>query len=198
MLERISLIYHSANGFTNRVAKHIFDGLAAPTNRNARLLNVEFLSKDDWSYLRSSDAIILGAPTYFGGVSGQFKRFMDQTIDIWSSGDWKGKIAGGFVTAADARFDAFCSLNQMFVFAAQHGMQWANPLAFIPAEHHPKESSRVVVSYGIVVCGSREKVEIVLSKQEVALLKEFGLGFANAGCSGNLGQNFGSMGRTFP
>ena len=177
MTKSTAIVYHSANGFTNKVAKSIHAGLASRVNNSCRLLNVEFLTKDEWAYIESASGLIFGAPTYFGGVSGQFKRFMDQTIDIWAAGRWKGKAASAFVTAADVRFDAYCSLNQMFVFASQHAMRWINPLSYI-AQLQPAEMSRVVVSYGIVVCGTRDQVDVMLSKQEIALLREFGAGFA--------------------
>ncbi|HLH88296.1 MAG TPA: flavodoxin family protein [Xanthobacteraceae bacterium] len=176
MSQSTAIVYHSANGFTNKVARNIYAGVASKNNNKCRLLNVEFLTKDDWDYIHAASGLIFGAPTYFGGVSGQFKRFMDQTIDIWAEGGWRGKRASAFVTAGDIRFDAHGSLNQLFVFASQHGMQWFNPLSSI-SQSSAADSGRVVVSYGIAVCGTRNQIEIVLSKQEMGLLSDFGAEF---------------------
>jgi len=178
MAHRVGLVYHSTNGFTNKVAGHIYEGLTKSNQSECRMLNVEFLSTDDWEYITSADGLIFGTPTYFGGVSGQFKRFMDQTIGIWEKGDWHGKSAAGFVTAADVRFDAFCCLNQLLIFASQHGMKWVTPRFPAALKEPPHEISRIVVSYGLAVYGTRDqKIDVVMSKADIRQLNQFGNDF---------------------
>ena len=46
------------------------------------------------------DAIIVGAPTRFGGVPGQMRTFWDQTGGLWMKGALVGKVASMFTSTA--------------------------------------------------------------------------------------------------
>jgi NAD(P)H dehydrogenase (quinone) len=46
------------------------------------------------------DAIIVGAPTRFGGVPGQMRTFWDQTGQLWMQGKLVGKLASMFTSTA--------------------------------------------------------------------------------------------------
>ena len=46
------------------------------------------------------DGFIMGSPTYLGGVSGQFKTFMDATGRLWRTQGLKGKLAAGFTVSS--------------------------------------------------------------------------------------------------
>jgi hypothetical protein len=76
--------------------------------------------------LELADAIIFGAPTYMGSVSGPFKTFMDSTSKSYSTGAWKDKIAAGFTNSASRSGDKLATLTQFAILAAQHGMHWVN------------------------------------------------------------------------
>lgn len=53
-----------------------------------------------WEALQAADAIIMGSPTYMGGVSWQFKKFADASSKLWFSQTWKHKVAAGFTNSA--------------------------------------------------------------------------------------------------
>ncbi len=74
--------------------------------------------------LDAADAIVFGAPTYMGSVSGPFKTFMDWSSKAWFARTWSGKIAAGFTNSASQSGDKLNSLVQLAIFAAQHGMIW--------------------------------------------------------------------------
>jgi len=74
--------------------------------------------------LAAADAIIFGCPTYMGSVSAPFKAFMDASVRVWQAGAWRDKVAGAFVCSANPSGDKLQSLQQLAVFAAQHGMIW--------------------------------------------------------------------------
>ena len=76
--------------------------------------------------LELADAIIFGAPTYMGSVSGPFKTFMDSTSKSYSTGAWKDKIAAGFTNSASRSGDKLATLIQFAILAAQHGMHWVS------------------------------------------------------------------------
>ena len=80
------------------------------------------------------DGLILGSPTYLGGVSGPFKAFMDATGRMWKHQPLRGKLASGFTVSSLPAGDKQSTLLSMFVFAMQHGMIWmGNPI--IPEQH---------------------------------------------------------------
>ena len=79
-----------------------------------------------WDELAESDALIFGCPTYMGGPSAQFKAFQDLTSSkVFGAGFlWKNKIAAGFTNSAARSGDKLATLQQLSIFAAQHGMYW--------------------------------------------------------------------------
>lgn len=84
--------------------------------------------------LPAYDGLVLGSPTYLGGVSGPFKSFMDATGRLWRKQALKGKVAAGFTVSSLPSGDKQSTLMSMFVFSMQHGMLWVgNP--FLPEQH---------------------------------------------------------------
>ena len=79
--------------------------------------------------LMQYDGILLGSPTYLGGVSGVFKTFMDATGKMWRHQQLKGKLAAGFTVSSLPAGDKQSTLMSMFTFCMQHGMLWVgNPI----------------------------------------------------------------------
>jgi multimeric flavodoxin WrbA len=63
-----------------------------------------------------------------GGQSAQFKAFQDATSrTVFAAGGlWRNKVAAGFTNSAARSGDKLATLQQLAVFAAQHGMHWVN------------------------------------------------------------------------
>lgn len=117
----IAIAYCTGAGHTRRLAEHLAEGVGAP----ARLIDVEAMGADDWRALAEADAILFGAPTYMGSAAAGFKTFMDETGgDLWTEQRWADKIAGGFTVATYPSGDKLIVLQQLAIFAAQHGMIW--------------------------------------------------------------------------
>ena len=74
--------------------------------------------------LTKSDAIIFGSPTFFGSVSSEIKAFMDKTTRIWKNRLWRNKIAASYTYSSSLNGDKMSVLQQLFIFAQQHGMIW--------------------------------------------------------------------------
>jgi NAD(P)H dehydrogenase (quinone) len=132
-MNRIAVIYHSAHGRTRHIAEHVVDGALRVAGTDVRLLPVDDLTRkpDD---LIGYDGLVLGSPTYLGGVSGPFKAFMDATGRLWQAQRLKGKLAAGFTVSSLPSGDKQSTLMSMFVFAMQHGMLWVgNPI--LPEQH---------------------------------------------------------------
>ena len=132
-MNQIALIYHSAHGHTRHIATHIAEGARGVAGHTVHLLEADEIAKrpDD---LVAYDGIILGSPTYLGGVSGPFKNFMDATGRLWQTQRLKGKLAAGFTVSSLPSGDKQSTLMSMFVFSMQHGMLWVgNPI--LPEQH---------------------------------------------------------------
>jgi len=121
MSTKLAVVYHSGYGHTAKVAEEVASG--AREFAEVALFNAEDASRR-LEELLAFDAIIFGAPTYMGSMSAGFKAFMDASSKIWYTQGWKDKIAGGFTVSNSPSGDKLNTLQQLSVFAAQHGMIW--------------------------------------------------------------------------
>lgn len=124
----VSVVYHSGYGHTEAVALAVAKGVK-DTGQTLHVIKVGAdgaIPEADWAHLNESDAIIFGAPTYMGSLSGPFKMFMDATSKVWFTKGWKDKLAGGFTNSLSMSGDKLNSLFQLNVLAAQHGMIWVS------------------------------------------------------------------------
>ncbi|WP_025733999.1 NAD(P)H:quinone oxidoreductase [Carnimonas nigrificans] len=71
--------------------------------------------------LAEYDAIILGTPTRFGGMSGQVRTFLDQTGGLWAKGALRGKIASVF-TSTGTGGGQEQTITSTWTTFAHHGM----------------------------------------------------------------------------
>ena len=111
----------------------MLDGARAVPGILAELVRAEDLAQAPDRLLRY-DGVILGSPTYLGGVSGPFKTFMDATGSLWKTQQLKNKLAAGFTVSSLPAGDKQSTLMSMWVFAMQHGMVWVgNPI--LPEQH---------------------------------------------------------------
>lgn len=132
-MKKLAIIYHSAHGHTEHIAAHVFEGATSVSNTEVHLLKAEELVKAPETLL-DYDGYLLGSPTYLGGVSSQFKAFMDATGRLWRLQQLKGKLAAGFTVSSLPAGDKQSTLLSMFVFCMQHGMLWVgNPI--LPEQH---------------------------------------------------------------
>lgn len=132
-MKQLAVIHHSAHGHTEHIAQHIVAGARSVPNVEVALLRAEDLARTP-DALTAYDGLILGSPTYLGGVSGPFKSFMDATGRLWRTQALKGKVAAGFTVSSLPAGDKQSTLMSMFVFGMQHGMLWVgNP--FLPEQH---------------------------------------------------------------
>lgn len=137
-MSSIAIIYHSGFGHTAVVAQAVASGVAQVAGATAHLIPIdEFEAKQ--SVVDQADAVIFGSPTYMGAVSGPFKTFMDSTSKIWYGRGWQDKLAAGFTVSASQSGDKLATLNQLAIFAAQHGMIWVG-LHLLPGNNNSNGS----------------------------------------------------------
>lgn len=123
----VAIVYHSGYGHTERQAQAVARGAASIADVASSLIKVSG-PEAPWAELERADAIIFGAPTYMGGPSAQFKAFQDATSkSVFAAGrKWADKLAAGFTNSGARSGDKLATLQQMSIFAAQHGMHWVS------------------------------------------------------------------------
>jgi len=132
-MKSLAIVYHSAHGHTEHIAHHVAGGAKGIAGTQVKILKADGLISAP-ERLVAFDGLILGSPTYLGGVSGPFKSFMDATGRMWKHEQLRGKLASGFTVSSLPAGDKQSTLLSMFVFAMQHGMIWmGNPI--IPEQH---------------------------------------------------------------
>ena len=130
----VAVIYHSATGTTGQLASAVAEGIQSADDveslqyrivgediSQGRFVNLEMLEAAS-----QADGIILGSPTYMGGVSAQFKAFADATGELWSKRGWANKIAAGFTIGSNFSGDQLSTIQYLNTFANQHGMLWVS------------------------------------------------------------------------
>lgn len=137
-MSRVAVVYHSGFGHTKILAEAVARGAGAVPGTHVSLIPVE-QAEARAEELNAADAVIFGAPTYMGSVSGPFKTFMDGTSKLWATGVWKDKLAAGFTNSASQNGDKLNSLVQLAIFAMQHGMVWVG-LGLPPGNNSSKGS----------------------------------------------------------
>ncbi|MEZ4237450.1 MAG: flavodoxin family protein [Myxococcota bacterium] len=121
MSVRVVVVVHSDRGTTRQLGDAVVRGVQA-AGGDATLVDVGDV---DWDALARADAVVFGSPTYLGSVSGRFKQFMDDSSErAWAAGAWRDKVAATFTVSASPSGDKLFALQQLVVFAAQHGMLW--------------------------------------------------------------------------
>lgn len=132
-MSNIAIVYFSGQGHTHLMAEAIAEGASKVTDTTTELLRItgEQITEGRWhdesilAKLNEADAIAFGSPTYMGGVSAQFKSFLDNT-DAWFEQKWKDKLAAGFTHSSSLSGDKQGTLLYIATFAAQMAMVWVN------------------------------------------------------------------------
>lgn len=145
---RLAVVYHSGYGHTARQAQAVARGADAAGDVDVTLVPVNDVDQH-WDLLAQCDAIVFGAPTYMGSASAPFKVFMDATSStVFAKGGlWRDKVAAGFTNSASRSGDKLHTLQQLAIFAAQHGMHWVN-LGLPPGHNNSKSTEDTVNRHG--------------------------------------------------
>ena len=151
----LAIVYHSPYGHTAKVAQYIAQG-ANKVGVNIHLMDIEHI---DWEALDQSQAIIFGSPTYMGSVTGPFKMFMDSTSKRWKNRDWQGKLAAGFTNSGGLSGDKLSVLQQINLFAMQHGMLWSG-LPLMPTGIQAHDLNRLASYLGLMTQSDNAPVEV--------------------------------------
>ena len=165
----LAIVYHSPYGHTAKVASFIAQG-AKQTGVQVHCMNIEQV---DWDVLDQADAIIFGCPTYMGSLTSALKLFMEQSSKRWLARSWQGKIAAGFTNGGGLSGDKLAVLQQINLFAMQHGMLWAG-LPLMPTGRGSQDLNRMSGFLGLMTQSDNAPVEVTPPQGDLDTATWFG------------------------
>lgn len=151
----LAIVYHSPYGHTAKVASFITQG-AKQAGIHVHCMNIEQV---DWEVLDQADAIMLGCPTYMGSITSGLKQFMEQSSKRWLARTWQGKIAAGFTNGGGLSGDKLAVLQQINLFAMQHGMLWTG-LPMMPTGRSSQDLNRMSSFLGLMTQSDNAPIEV--------------------------------------
>ena len=176
MINIVVLIY-SKKGSTLQLAEEVCKGIDSVNEVTAKLRRVDELKPIQQQRMLEKygkvqviskreitdcHGLILGSPTRFGNMAGELKYFIDQTLDIWISGELIGKPGAVFTSTGSLHGGQETTLLSMMLPLFHHGML----LAGIPySEPGLSETKTGGTPYGASHV-SNEKKESFLSDEE--------------------------------
>jgi len=83
-------------------------------------VDVKKVDKATLEDLQAADGIIMGSPTYYGGMSGKLKGFIDKSVKI--QGKLEGKVGAAFTSSGGTASGAETTLLSILQAMLVHGM----------------------------------------------------------------------------
>ena len=127
----ILILYYSRSGNTEALARQAARGVEQIEGMAARLRRIPCpdgqqpaegdpeVTVDD---LRECQGLLLGSPTYFGGMASAVKRFLEDTSGLWFRGELSGRPAAVFTSTGSMHGGQETTLLSMIVPLIHHGM----------------------------------------------------------------------------
>lgn len=132
-MTKVLILYYSAGGHTEALAKAVFEG-AGSTGAEVTLKRVPDLAGENSSERRHTDieeatpeelveydAIIIGSPTRFGRLCAQIANFLDRTTRLWKEGKLIGKVGGAFTCTASQHGGSESTIFSILTSMMHHG-----------------------------------------------------------------------------
>lgn len=143
----IAVIFHSNYGHTKRVAEAVVTGARQQLpEAQAKAIDIHEV---DWDFVDEADLLVFGSAVYMGSVPAGFKTFMDETSKRWYHREWEGKWAAGFANSGGLSGDKLAVLQQICIFAMQHGMNWIG-MPLMPTGHGDNDLNRLSSFLGLM------------------------------------------------
>lgn len=117
-MAQVLLIYDSRAGLVQQLADAVAEGVRA--TEGAKLLDRSVDDADPAELLRC-DALILGSPNWTG-MTGKLKAWLDESGDLWESGELAGKPGAAFVAGWSPQGGLEATLLQLMHLLVGHGM----------------------------------------------------------------------------
>lgn len=94
-MAKVLVIYYSKTGNTEEMARAVGEGVKGE-GVEVEVKKVEDTKADE---LLEADGIIIGSPTYYGGMAASLKELLDESVKF--HGELEGKVGGAFSSSAN-------------------------------------------------------------------------------------------------
>ena len=165
----VAIVYHSPYGHTEKVAQCIAQGVMQ-SGVKVHLMSIDAI---DWDTLDQADVIIMGCPTYMGSLTSSLKQFMEQSSKRWLARSWQGKLAAAFTNGGGLSGDKLAVLQQINLFAMQHGMLWTG-LPMMPTGRSAADLNRMSSFLGLMTQSDNAPAEITPPSGDLETARWFG------------------------
>lgn len=168
----MAIVYHSNFGHTRKVAHTIQQG-ALQCSIQVQTLDIDHLTEADWNYMDNADMLVFGSAVYMGSTTAKFKLFMDETSKRWYHRKWQGKWAAAFANSGGLSGDKLAALQQLNIFAMQHGMLWAG-LPLMPTGSESHDLNRLSGFLGLMTQSDNDSPDITPPQGDLDTAHWFG------------------------
>jgi NAD(P)H dehydrogenase (quinone) len=138
-MTKILILYWSAYGHIERMAKAVADGARSVDGAEVTLKRVPELSAEEEAKrarrnldqrvpvatveeLADYDAIVFGTPTRFGNMAGPMRAFLDRTSQLWVADALVGKVGSVFTSSATQHGGQESTILSSHITLLHHGM----------------------------------------------------------------------------
>lgn len=118
MAATVLVVYDSREGLVAELGRAVCGGVEAVPGVELRARTVDEARPED---LLEADGLILGSPNWTG-ITGKLKEWMDQSGDLWESGELAGKPGGAFTAGWSPHGGLEATLLQLMHLILGHGM----------------------------------------------------------------------------
>jgi len=94
-MAKVLILYYSRTGNTEKLAAEVAEGIKA-VGVEVDMKRVEQATPTE---ALEYDGLVMGSPVYYGSMSAECKRFLDDSVKY--HGKFKGKIGGAFASSAN-------------------------------------------------------------------------------------------------
>ena len=91
---RLAIVYDTKTGNTAKMAEYLIEGFTAADGAEAKAFPITAVDEE---YVKASDALIVGTPTYNGYLTARMKAWLESTP---AKLNVAGKLGGAYATAA--------------------------------------------------------------------------------------------------
>jgi len=115
-MSKALVIYYSRSGNTKKMAQVIGDSL----HREGVEAEVKEVAEVKVDELQKADAIIIGSPTYYGTMSAEIKKLLDESVKF--HGKLDGKVGAAFASSANLAGGNETTILDILCAMLIHGM----------------------------------------------------------------------------
>ncbi len=95
-MAKILLMYYSRTGNTEKLARSVLEGMRQVKGVEITFQPIDQVAVREWL---NFDALVIGAPVYYGGPPAEVKEAIDASVDF--HGKMRGKLGGAFASSAN-------------------------------------------------------------------------------------------------